>query len=319
MTTARYTRFHAGDPDGAERGLDPAVRLDHVPRARFAFRTHAVTRGPLQVEETRCTDAVRVRLTGQRSYVVGLPVRGALHADHRGRELDLGPGQAAIFTPPADAALCTCDRFDVLLVQVGEAALEDALEALLGRTVRRPLPLPTSVSLTSSAGRAWTGAVRQVADAHPGPTSVLANPISAEPLQDALLSRLLFATDHRDRDALDARVPTWGPRTVRSSADYIEAHPEHPLTPTALAEQAGLSVRALQGCWLRHRGTRPQDDLDRVRLDRAHRDLGSHRPGETTVGAVAAAWGFRPRPFVAAYGSRFGCHPAQTLRGPAFA
>jgi AraC-like DNA-binding protein len=319
MPAPQFTGFRCGDVDGAERRLPPVVRLDHVPRSRFGFRTHSVTRGPLQVEQTRCTDAIRVRLAGQPSYVVGLPVRGSLHADHRGRELDLGPGQAAIFGPPAEAALRTCDGFDVLLVQVRGAALEDALEALLGRTVRRPLPLPASVSLTGTPGRAWTRTVRQVADDRPGPASVLANPISAEPLQDALLSRLLFATDHRDRDALDSRVPTWGPRTVHRSVDYIEAHPERPLTLAGLAAEAGLSIRSLQGCWLRHRGRPPQDDLNRVRLDRAHRDLLSHRPGETTVGAVAAAWGFRPRPFVAAYGPRYGRHPEQTLRGPAFA
>jgi hypothetical protein len=56
-----------------------------------------------------------------------------------------------------------------------------------------------------------------------------------------------------------------------------------------------------------------------VRLDRAHRDLESHRPEETTVDAVATSWGFGPRPFVTAYGARYGRSPHATLRGPAFA
>ena len=79
-----------------------------------------------------------------------------------------------------------------------------------------------------------------------------------------------------------------------------------------------MSVRALQGCWVRHRDERPGHDVVRVRLGRAHRDMEFYRPGETTVTAVARAWGFRPRPFTAAYGARFGRSPGQTLRGPAF-
>ena len=76
-----------------------------------------------------------------------------------------------------------------------------------------------------------------------------------------------------------------------------------------LAADAGLSVRALEGCWLRHRDVRPGHDVGRVRLGRAHRDLEFYRPGETTGNAVARSWGFRPQPFVAAYGARFGRYP----------
>jgi len=158
--------------------------------------------------------------------------------------------------------------------------------------------------------------VRLVADASTDTSSVLANPMSAEPLQDTLLVRLLLAAEHPHRDALDERVPTWGPRAVRRCVDYIEDHPERPLTLAGLAADAGLSVRALEGCWLRHRDVRPGHDVGRVRLGRAHRDLQFYRPGETTVTAVARSWGFRPQPFVAAYGARFGRSPGQTLRGP---
>jgi transcriptional regulator GlxA family with amidase domain len=138
-------------------------------------------------------------------------------------------------------------------------------------------------------------------------------------LQDALLAGLLHATSHPDRDALDDPVLTWGPRKVRECLDLIEAHPERPLTSGTLAAHADMSVRALDGCWRRERDVLPRQDVERVRLQRAHRDLDSHRPGETTVAAVAASWGFPPRRFATAYGTRFGRSPAQTLRGPAYA
>lgn len=161
--------------------------------------------------------------------------------------------------------------------------------------------------------------VRSVAVAGPGPTSALTNALSAEPLQDALLVGLLHLTDHPERDALDAPVRSWGPRAIRECLDLVEAHPELPLTSASLAARAGLSSLALQGCWRRHRDVLPRDDVERVRMTRAHRDLEAHRSGETTMAAVARSWGFSPRTFPAAYAARFGRSPAQTLRGPAFA
>lgn len=321
MTSPDFSDFHETDVGRAETQtqLPTAIRIDHAPASRFAFHTHAVTRGPLRVEETRCSDGICMQMptTDRPAYVIGLPVWGPLHTDHRGQELDVGPGQAAVFTPEAEAEMVSDDGFDVLLVQVRASALENALEALLGRPVQRPLPLPTSMSL-GTAGLAWQDTVQLIADTMPGMPSVLANPMSAEPLQDALLARLLLAIDHPDRDALDASVPSWGPRTVRSCVDYIEDHAEEPMTLASLADEAGLSVRALEGCWIRHRDVPPGQDVGRVRLGRAHHDLQFYRPGETTVAAVATSWGFRPEPFVAAYGNRFGRPPAQTLRGPAF-
>lgn len=316
MTTPSFADLHVTDVGRVDGQLPPTVHLEHAPTAPFAFHTHRVARGPLVVEETHGTDGIRLRLPDRPSYRIGMPVRGPLHADHRGEELDLGPGDAAVLSPWGETTVVTGDRFDLLLLDVGSAALEDMLEALLGRTVPHPLRLLTTMTVGTAAGRTWAATVRLVADTTADTATVLANPMSAEPLQDTLLVRLLLATDHPYRDALDDRVPTWGPRAVRRCVDQIEDQPERPLTLAGLAADAGLSIRALEGCWLRHREARPGHHVGRVRLGRAHRDLQFYRPGETTVTAVARSWGFRPQPFEAAYSRRFGRTPGQTLRGP---
>lgn len=319
MSDLRFTDVHETDVRQVESHLAPVLRLDHVPWEGFTIQVHRVTRGPVSVEESRSTDGVRITLDGEPSYVVGLPVRKPMHAIHGRRELDLSPGQAAVFAPPVEAVIGTPDHVALVLVRVGPGALESALESLLGRTVRRPLPLSTTVALGTTAGRTWVRTVRLVAGAAPGRSSMLGNPLGGEQLQDALLAGLLYATGHPDRDALDVPVLTWGPRKVRECLDLIEAHPERTLTSGTLATHAGMSVRALDGCWRRDRDVLPRQDVERVRLRRAHQDLEAHRPGETTVAAVAESWGFPPRRFAAAYGARFGRSPAQTLRGPAFA
>jgi AraC-like DNA-binding protein len=319
MTVTTFSDIHTTGVEEAEACLPQFMHLDHHPAAGFAFHQHTVACGPFSVEETRCTDGVHLDLLDQFEYAVGVPIRGPLHTEHRGQELDLGPGRAAIFAPSEEAAVDAPDDFDVVLVHIRSGALEDALEALLGRPVRRPLPLPATVPLDSAAGRALAATIGLAVHAQPDTRSVLDRPIGAEPLQYRLMVQLLLAADHPERDALDGPVPTWGPRTVRRCVDLIEEHPEWPLTLADLAAGAGLSVRALEGCWLRHRDQPPGHDIGRVRLDRAHRDLESHRPGETTVDAVATYWGFGTRPFVTAYTARYGRTPDATLRGPAFA
>ena len=119
MTTPWFADVHVTDVGRVDAQLPQTVHLDHVPTAPFAFHTHRVTRGPLVVEETRGTDGIHLRLPDRPSYQVGLPVRGPLHADHRGKELDLVPGRAAVFSPWPETTVVTGDRFDMLLVDVG--------------------------------------------------------------------------------------------------------------------------------------------------------------------------------------------------------
>ncbi|HET9257535.1 MAG TPA: AraC family ligand binding domain-containing protein [Pseudonocardiaceae bacterium] len=184
----------------------------------------------MSVEETSCTDQARTRLpSGDADYVISLPLRGAVLAMYRGKELDLRPGQAVVFRPPAEAVMTTDDDFDVLIVRVDAAALENALEGQLGYPVRRPLPLAPTLDLDSAAGRGWATSLRYLVGAAV-PDGPLANPVIAEPLQNSLLDWLLHAIDHPYREALDAFVRSWGLRTVRRCVDTIEAFPQRPLT-----------------------------------------------------------------------------------------
>jgi AraC-like DNA-binding protein len=325
MVNPEFFTIHELDPLAAEsavRDRDVFASLDLLrrPAGTYDLDVHGFVRGSLRVEETCCTDGTRARPRSDNTgYVITFPVRGAMQAGHRGRELDLGPGRAAVFQPPAEVVMTIGDDFDVLIMRVDAAALEDALEARLGYSVRRPLPLAPTLDLRTAAGREWAALVRHVVDAAV-PGGFLTNPVIAEPLQDSLLDGLLRAIDHPYREALDAPTRSWGPRTVRHGVDTIEAFPHRPFTIAALAADASVNVRVLEECWQRHRDARPMRYLHGVRLARAHLDLQEHAPGETTVAATAFQWGFaRPARFATRYAGRYGLPPGQTLRGPAYA
>jgi AraC-like DNA-binding protein len=325
MIDPRFFGIHQRGPLVTESAVQDAdvitsAELLRQPDEAYQFDVQGFVRGPLSVEHACCTDGARVRVpSDEAAYVISFPVRGAMLAVHRGRDIDLGPGSAVVSQPPAELVMTTGDDSGVFVVRVDAAALEDALEAQLGFPVRRPLPVAATLDLSTAAGREWSALVCHIFHgAVPG--GILGNPLIAEPLQDSLFDGLLRAIDHPYREALDAPVPSWGPRTVCRGVDAIEAFPHRPFTMAALAADAGVNVGVLEECWRRHRGVRPMRYLQGVRLARAHLDLEEHAPGETTVAATASQWGFaRPTRFASCYAGRYGLLPGQTLRGPAYA
>ncbi|WP_320779036.1 helix-turn-helix domain-containing protein [Streptomyces sp. CRN 30] len=115
----------------------------------------------------------------------------------------------------------------------------------------------------------------------------------------------------------DDPLPGREPATVRRALSYMEAHAARPLTVGDLAGAVGISVRALQQAFARHRGTTPMSELRRVRLAHAHRELRAADPTRgATVAEIAHRWGFgRADRFAAAYRRVYGVPPSRTLRG----
>ena len=92
-------------------------------------------------------------------------------------------------------------------------------------------------------------------------------------------------------------------------------HAHEDITVGDLAEAAGASRQAVHLAFRQHLQTTPRSYLDRVRLDRVHRDLTDLDPGTTTVEQVALLWGFadleRLRRY---YGRTYRTSPELTLR-----
>ncbi|MGF6885288.1 AraC-like DNA-binding protein [Nocardia sp. GAS34] len=275
------------------------------------LRTRRVTRGPVRVELTSSVTGMHVHTPDEHGYLVEIPIHNLMRVVDRLHEVEVTPGHAVVVGPSVDAYVDTPERGQVVAVDVGQRALTDMLEALLGHPVRHPVRPAEAPQVPD---RVWLSTVRRVAGDGPEVT-----PIGRPALEQKLLAQLLLSLDHPDREALDAAVPSWGPHVIRRCMDFLEAYPGEPLTVTRLAAEAGLSVRALEECWIRHREMPPIADVVRVRLAGAHADLEFYRPEETTIEAVASAWGFLPRLFPVVYELHYGRPPEQTLRGPAFA
>jgi transcriptional regulator GlxA family with amidase domain len=147
------------------------------------------------------------------------------------------------------------------------------------------------------------------------PDGLLANPMIACRLQEAIVTGLLLAVDHRYREALTRPDSPGRPVLIKPAIDAVEAHPEQPFTATALAKIAGVSVRTLQQAFRHHLDMPPMTYLRQVRLARAHDDLRTGDHAHMTVAQIARKWGFaHAGRFAAAYCARYGIHPSKTLR-----
>ncbi|GAA2978294.1 helix-turn-helix transcriptional regulator [Actinokineospora diospyrosa] len=104
------------------------------------------------------------------------------------------------------------------------------------------------------------------------------------------------------------------PPTLRRAIAYLEENAAGEVTLAEVAGAARVTVRAVQLAFRRHLDTTPLAYLRQVRLDHAHSELTAASPGQTTVTAVAARWGFlNAGRFTGYYREAFGVLPSHTL------
>ena len=113
------------------------------------------------------------------------------------------------------------------------------------------------------------------------------------------------------RDRIDAGRS----RVLRAAVGYMHDHAHEDISVGDLAEAAGASRQAVHLAFRQHLQTTPRSYLDRVRLDRVHRDLTDLDPRTTTVEQVALLWGFADlERFRRCYGRTYQTSPELTLR-----
>ena len=111
------------------------------------------------------------------------------------------------------------------------------------------------------------------------------------------------------------RIDAARSRVLHTAVGYVHDHAHENISVADLAEAAGASRQAVHLAFRQHLQTTPRSYLERVRLDRVHRDLVDLDPETTTVEQVALLWGFgQLERFGRYYGQVYRTSPEQTLR-----
>jgi AraC-like DNA-binding protein len=289
------------------RLVDPSAGLN----AHFSF----LHLGGLTVLDVRYGAEVAGTAGDFGNYHVNLPLAGRFRARQNGRVLDGRPGQAAVYGPVGENVLDHASADCHLLgLKIETSSLEGQLAAALDGPVRGPLRLTGQLDASRPPGRTCAQLIRLLAAEMGNPTGLLYEPIVAAPLEEGLLTALLFATDHQYRDQLEAGQPRATPRRAVHAIDAIHAEPRQPYTVAALARIAGMSTHGLRREFHRRVGMPPMAYVREVRLAAAHAELLGADPEHGSVAAIAQRWGFaRVDRFTARYRARFHVTPATTL------
>jgi AraC-like DNA-binding protein len=225
-----------------------------------------------------------------------------------------GAGDAFVYAPHDRPVAGVVRSATHSLIMFDPALFDQVVTPSEGHSPRPVLARDQPVSSAAARHfRAVTGFLR---------THILSVPAARdEPLTIAAASHLLAAT-------VLSTFPTFSPigdtvtdrrdgntMTLRRAIAFIDAHAHEPIGLADIAAASGVTHRALQVAFRRHRDTTPMAFLRQVRLDAAHRDLGAAAPGSAvTVASVAARWGFGPAArFSVQYCDAYGELPSETL------
>ncbi|MBO4253159.1 helix-turn-helix domain-containing protein [Streptomyces griseorubiginosus] len=274
-----------------------SVELTHMALGviRFDAETHLVS-GPV------------------RGYHIAVPIRGEIVCRYGGDEVTVKPGFAAVAAPdlPSLVASWSGDA-EILGIKIRPDVVEDELSAMIGRTVRSVVRLSGGFDLTEPGGRSWMSVLELLLADLADPNG-LARVYKShrEQLERLLVTSLLRAQRHDFSADVRAEAAPRRWRAVKRVLDAIEEYPERPWSLNEFAELAGVSGRRLQQGFHAQIGVPPMRYLQRVRLERVHRDL---LDGAGQVSELSLRWGFtHSGRFAGAYRARYGEAPSETLR-----
>jgi AraC-like DNA-binding protein len=259
---------------------------------------------------------VAVRPDESREYFfVQTTLQGASRVVTGGREIDAPQGHTVVVSPGRPYHMRIGAGTQRLVVSVRVAMLEQQLTRLCGRAIEEPLEFFEDQH-SEAAAAIW---YRHVANLYwlfrTNPVSY-SNEACRRQHYDATCTLLLNLFTHSHSETLANAAEPLVPRQWRSALDYMRHNCRRELTIAEVAEQVGVSVRALEMAFLRHYDATPFEMLRNLRLDavmvalqRAARD-GSGNVTRILLDHGVTSFGHFARQFR----RRFGVTPCDVIR-----
>ncbi|GAA4676816.1 helix-turn-helix transcriptional regulator [Frondihabitans cladoniiphilus] len=275
----------------------------------FAYRYTITGDNEMTLRSSMFLGSVQGAIQPENEYVVSWITGGAGVYDVGGDELPLQIGKPAMFPTGKQFAFEFTD-YRQNLVHFNAGYLERIAAEEEG-TLPGGLTFDHTAIPDDEALRQWRNTIARVAKTVlTGETTTLAR---AEVNREAAAS-LLRTFKHAGPPLPEALLAPRNAR-LRHAVEFMHSHAHLPITPTEIADDAGLSLRGLQVAFSRHLDVTPTDYLRGIRYERARDDLRNLGPRDTTVAAIAARWGFaHPGRFATGYARRFGESPSVTLQ-----
>jgi AraC-like DNA-binding protein len=248
------------------------------------------------------------------TYILSLPVRGAMCIVDGERREAIAPGMGVMLSPGARVAVAYPQGLHRIVMRFSIDALMRQFALLTGRAPAAPLQfesvLRDGAAPFVALKRQLLAAMARIDAGDLGPASDL--PFAEA--ESALLSAVIQALPHDRSAGLAVAAPAPSPRSVRRVIDYIHANAGRPVTLEDLVAISGVAGRTLFKHFQAFKGMGPMAYLRRIRMDRVREALAAAGPDETVTG-IALRWNFHELGrFAGTYRRMFGEAPSATLK-----
>lgn len=197
-------------------------------------------------------------------------------------------------------------------LSVRRALFARRLAMLLGRPITHKVRFQPRVDLGSEAFQGIK-AIVAMATGNEFEMLIRSSALMPERLQEMLVDSVLDSWPHNYSEALRRPAPQIAPRHVRLAMEYIQQHPDAPVSGSALAELTNVSLRALQDGFRRFVGRSIVGYQRDVRLQRAYEAL--QRDDARSVSEISLALGFsNVGRFCQYFQNAYGLSPAELRR-----
>ena len=147
------------------------------------------------------------------------------------------------------------------------AALEHALEGLLGERLRERLAFKPAIDWTCGLAASLRGQIDFLTREMARQGGVADNPVAMASVTDLVVSLVLRGIPHNYLERLGTGRFGAVPAYVRRAEDFMRANAAVPITMENVAAAAGCSVRTLGSVFRQFRDTTPLTALHRIRLN----------------------------------------------------
>jgi AraC-like DNA-binding protein len=312
----RFRVLRTRDPDEMCRevaGQLSTHRLELASRREFCATVNRVQLGASALMYVAYGTSVRVTTDPLEDHVVLMvPIAQPMRVEMKDHVTQSGPEAAVIVPRRCATRVAGGPEIGSLVVRIGADDVARHFRRLVPDAGHRAPVFEPGRPLNPALVAGSVHALRHAVDLGPHDLPALV----LQELNRQLLTALLFGCRHSGLDRLLAPPPTASWAKIRSAVDLMEDAPHGDISVEAVAEEVGLSLRALQDGFRRDIGLSPRAYLKRVRLQRVRSGLLGADPSEgTTVTDLALAHGFTHLGrFAVEYREAFGETPSASLQ-----
>lgn len=248
------------------------------------------------------------------SFLIELPLCGSGSTRHGDRVVDAVPGRAVVLAPRSTLHAEFSSDCAKLLIVIPELAIRQQLKQILGYLPGDALRFAPDIDLERGSGPTLHRTIEFIlGEIRTLPPTQLS--LYGLQLEQLLVRTLLTAHESNHSGAIGKERTEAEPAFVEAAERFMRAHLEEVASAADLACACGVSERALQAGFRRHRGYSATAALRDLRFTRARETLLAARRGTTSVASIATAFGFDELGrFAVEYRKRFGASPPATLR-----